>query len=77
MIWKLKLPWKVRIFLWRVGHNLLPTNVKIKYLNLGHNLSCPRWNSSDETLIHALKDCINSKEVLMNGGFDDHLLGSN
>lgn len=76
IIWKLKLHPKVRIFLWRVGHNLLPTNVKIKNLKSDHNSSYPRCNSSDETLIHALRDCIKSKVVLMNGGFDDRLLNS-
>ena len=39
-IWYLKLPGKVRVFLWRLAHNSLPLrlNVKRKKSGVGHNL---------------------------------------
>lgn len=57
-----------------MGHNLLPTNSKIKSVNPGCSSSCSRSNGNEETLIHALRDCIKSREVLMNEGFDNRLL---
>lgn len=73
LIWKLNLPPKIRIFIWRLRHNLLPTNSKIKSINPDFNQSCPRCNAAVEALVHALRDCVKSREVLMHRGFNDHL----
>lgn len=73
---KLKLPLKVRIFLWRVGHNLLPTNSKIVALNPTTNPLYPKCGVADETLTHALCDCSKAREVLVHDGIDGRILSS-
>lgn len=76
LIWKLKLPRKVRIFSWRVGHNLSPTNSKIVAINHAYNSTCSRCGVAEESLTHALRDCIKAKDVLLHGGIDGRILNS-
>lgn len=56
-IWKLRVPPKFCIFAWRLGHDLLLTNTKIASINPSFNCLCPRCNTLEETLVHALRDC--------------------
>lgn len=76
ILWKLKLPPKVRIFLWRVSHNLLPTNAKIAAINPAFNSLCPKCGVDVETLMHALRDCGKTRDVLTHGGVDGRILSS-
>ncbi|MBA0614896.1 hypothetical protein Godav_015127, partial [Gossypium davidsonii] len=55
---------------WRIGYELLPTNVKIASIRNGFNQGCPRCEAIAKTLIHALKDCPISREVHSIGGWD-------
>lgn len=73
-IWYLCIPPKVRIFGWREGYELLPTNVKIASINQAFDHHCPRCKEADETLIHALKDCKIMRDILMHGGLDNKIL---
>lgn len=75
-MWKLKLPPKVRIFLWRVSHNLLPTSSKIAALNPLTSSLCPKCGEADETLTYALCDCPKARNVLVHGGIDGRILSS-
>ncbi|MBA0849437.1 hypothetical protein Goshw_016037 [Gossypium schwendimanii] len=59
-----------RVFVWRVGYEILPTNVKIASIRNGFNESCPRCGANIETLLHALCECATSREVLTIGGWD-------
>ncbi|MBA0716196.1 hypothetical protein Golax_015047, partial [Gossypium laxum] len=76
MIWQLKIIPKIRIFAWRVGHEILPTNSKIASIRPLMNLACQRCGADKETLIHALKDCPTARETLMCGGLDDRLVSN-
>lgn len=76
LIWKLNVSPNLRIFVLRMGHNLLPTNVKIASINKGFNRVLPRCNNVEETLVHALRDCVKSREILMLGGIHGRLLTS-
>lgn len=69
-IWKLDTLPKIQVFAWRVGHELLPTNVKISSIRNGFNQGCPRCGATNETLLHALRYCPISCEVLSIGGWD-------
>ncbi|MBA0763513.1 hypothetical protein Gotri_012946 [Gossypium trilobum] len=69
-IWKLDTLPKIRVFTWHVGNEILPTNVKIASIHSGFSQACPRCGAKFETLVHALKDCSNSRATLM---FDEFL----
>ncbi|MBA0765143.1 hypothetical protein Gotri_014392, partial [Gossypium trilobum] len=69
-LWKLDTLPKVRVFSWRVGHELLLTNVKIASIRSGFDQGCPRCGVAAETLIHALKECPTSRELLSIGDWD-------
>ncbi|KAL1172613.1 hypothetical protein V6Z11_A05G360000 [Gossypium hirsutum] len=73
-IWKLKMLPKIKIFSWRIGHNILPTFDNIARIRHGFNNTCPRCQSREETLIHAMKDCSKAREVLVAGGLNNRLL---
>lgn len=73
-IWKLGVPPKIQVFTWRIGHDLLPTNAKIALINLAFNKLYPRCNEVEETLVHAIRDCVMARETLINGGIDNRLL---
>ncbi|KAA3469415.1 reverse transcriptase [Gossypium australe] len=74
IIWKLKILPKIRIFGWRLGHDILPTYDKIANFRSELNSFCPRCGNDKETLIHALKDCPKARAVLEYGGFNNRLL---
>ncbi|KAK5802755.1 hypothetical protein PVK06_030374 [Gossypium arboreum] len=68
-LWKLDTLPKIRVFTWCVGHEVLPTNGKIASIRPGFNKGCPRCGAETETLLHALRDCPTSREVLSIGGW--------
>ncbi|MBA0833971.1 hypothetical protein Goarm_006375 [Gossypium armourianum] len=74
IIWKLKRLPKIRVFVWRVGHEILPTINKITSIRHGFQKFCPRCGASDETLIHALKECPNARAILTIRGLGNKLL---
>ncbi|KAA3489414.1 reverse transcriptase [Gossypium australe] len=76
IIWKLKTLPKIRIFGWRMGHDILPTYEKIASIRSDFNSTCPRCGKDKETLIHAMKDCPKAKAVLEYGGFNNSLLNA-
>ncbi|MBA0624613.1 hypothetical protein Godav_009943, partial [Gossypium davidsonii] len=76
MVWKLQTLPKIRIFCWRIGHDILPTYEKICNIRRDFNSDCPRCGRDKETLIHALKDCLRARAVLMHGGLNSKLLDS-
>lgn len=59
---------------WRIGHELLPTNMKIATINQGFDHACPRCRNREESIIHALRDCLIARVILMHRGLDDQLL---
>ncbi|KAA3477110.1 reverse transcriptase [Gossypium australe] len=73
-IWKLNTLPKIRVFAWRVGHEILSTMVKIASIRHGVDKSCQRCGAEAETLLHTLKDCPISREVLFLGGWSESML---
>ncbi|MBA0661885.1 hypothetical protein Goklo_006115 [Gossypium klotzschianum] len=73
-IWKLKTLLKIRVFAWRVGHELLLTNTKISSIRQDFSRDCPKCGASVETLVHALKDRQPARTILTLGGLDGRLL---
>jgi hypothetical protein len=60
ILWKIKLPLKVKNFLWRVCWDSLPTRLRLQ----GHGVPCPMMcaicNEHDEDNAHMFFDCPNS-----------------
>ncbi|XP_052486359.1 uncharacterized protein LOC128041079 [Gossypium raimondii] len=76
-IWKLDTLPKIRVFTWRVGHEILPTNCKIATIRQGFDKGCPRCGAETETLLHALKDCPTSRAVLSIRGWSRIFISKN
>ncbi|MBA0729068.1 hypothetical protein Golax_022903, partial [Gossypium laxum] len=74
LIWKLQTLPKIRIFCWRLGHDIIPTYEKISNIRRDVNSLCPRCGMDKETLIHVLKDCPKARAVLAYGGLNKKLL---
>ena len=56
-IWSLKVPPKVRNFMWRVGFDCLPTATKLLTKHVHISPVCQRCHNADETSIHILFEC--------------------
>ncbi|KAH1091877.1 hypothetical protein J1N35_019134 [Gossypium stocksii] len=67
IIWKSNVLPKTRVFSLRVGHEILPTRVTIASISNRVNQKCPRCDANIKTLLHALRDCTISREVLSMG----------
>ncbi|MBA0660790.1 hypothetical protein Goklo_012756, partial [Gossypium klotzschianum] len=57
IIWKLKMLPKIKIFSWRIDHDILPTYHKIARIHLNFSTTCSRCKNNVETLLHAMKEC--------------------
>ena len=54
---------RVRSFLWLVGHGKLLTNAQRKLRHLCDSEECSRCHLQAETLLHALRDCVFSRRL--------------
>ncbi|MBA0609054.1 hypothetical protein Godav_021184, partial [Gossypium davidsonii] len=71
IIWKLKMLPKIKVFNWRIDHDILPTYINIARIRQNFSTTCPRCKNSDETLLHTLKECSKVRETLIIRGKDD------
>lgn len=62
-VWSLPIPSKIKIFLWRSLHELLPCMANLFYHKIVPNPICFRCTRKPETIIHALWCCSSTKEV--------------
>ncbi|XP_050233384.1 uncharacterized protein LOC126681873 [Mercurialis annua] len=60
-LWKLKVPPKVKNFLWRCCSNCLPTRCCLRQRGMSINTDCPLCLSSEETITHLLLSCTFAK----------------
>lgn len=70
----MRIPPKIHIFPWRVGHDILPTNAKIATINKNFDRTCFHCGSAEESSIHALRDCPKARNMLMLEGLDARLI---
>ena len=61
-IWQLKIPPKIRIFLWKVCVNALPTMSNLRKRGVSTDGLCPVCGLEEETILHALCRCMAVKE---------------
>lgn len=57
-VWRLVAPERVRVFLWMVTHQVIMTNMERKRRHLSDNGVCQLCKNGDETILHALRDCL-------------------
>ncbi|MBA0698001.1 hypothetical protein Goari_021514 [Gossypium aridum] len=77
IILKLNMLPKIKVFSWRLGYDLLPTYDNIARIRQNFFNTCPRYNNSEETIIHVMKDCPVSHKILTLGGLNNKLLEGN
>ena len=70
-IWKLQLPGKVRMFLWRLTHNILPTLLNIKRKHIELDTRCPMCQRLDEDGGHLFLKCKNVKAIWREQNLED------
>uniref|UniRef100_A0A803PUH9 Reverse transcriptase zinc-binding domain-containing protein n=1 Tax=Cannabis sativa TaxID=3483 RepID=A0A803PUH9_CANSA len=62
-LWKLKIPFKLCIFVWKVFRNALPVAVELNRKHIADTPFCPLCKAHRETINHALFFCTRAKEV--------------
>ena len=70
-IWKLQLPGKVRMFLWRLTHNILPTLLNIKRKHIELDTRCPKCQRLDEDGGHLFLKCKKVKAIWREQNLED------
>ncbi|CAA7019711.1 unnamed protein product [Microthlaspi erraticum] len=56
-VWRVKVPERVRVFLWLVSHQVIMTNVERKRRHLCDSDVCSVCKGGFETILHVLRDC--------------------
>ncbi|KAF5472199.1 hypothetical protein F2P56_008936 [Juglans regia] len=56
-IWEMKVPDKVKFFMWKAGNNLLATRVNLFSKKVIENPICPICLKGEETIMHVLWHC--------------------
>ncbi|KAI9180260.1 hypothetical protein LWI28_002923 [Acer negundo] len=56
-LWKLSIPVKIKLFMWRACNNFLPTNLCLANRKVPVNPICPLCKCSEELTLHALRAC--------------------
>lgn len=67
-IWKLKVPEKIRLFVWRVLQGAVQTNEKRFSCHLTDSPTCTRCSAQVEDRLHCLRDCPHSRELWLKLG---------
>lgn len=63
LIWRLKVPKRVKSFLWLVAHDRLPTSSHCRKCQVIPSDVCERCRDGEETTMHALRDCLYAKTI--------------
>ncbi|KAK2653334.1 hypothetical protein Ddye_013190 [Dipteronia dyeriana] len=57
ILWKLKIPLKIKLFMWRACHHRIPTLVSLAKRGVLTKFFCPRCRQSPEPVLYALWGC--------------------
>ena len=69
VLWSLKVPPKVRSFLWRANSGCLPTRFQLLLKGIQLNSKCPLCGAAPETILHILVYCEFAKACWFQAGF--------
>ncbi|KAG5529761.1 hypothetical protein RHGRI_030220 [Rhododendron griersonianum] len=61
--WKLKIPEKLKTFIWTIFHNKLPTNLLRAQRGMSSLDSCPRCNAGPEDINHLFRTCLKAVDT--------------
>ncbi|KAK8985052.1 hypothetical protein V6N11_082669 [Hibiscus sabdariffa] len=64
-MWAVKIPSKIRITMWRIFNNFLPTYANLQSRRLNVVNACPFCLISSETVEHIMRDCCFVRELLV------------
>ncbi|KAA3479552.1 reverse transcriptase [Gossypium australe] len=76
-LWLLNLPTKIKITVWKITWNFLPTRVNLKHKKLAIGSTCPRCGEQAETIDHLFRECPVTKETWSTLLLQDVLLHEN
>ncbi|GAA0162643.1 hypothetical protein LIER_18687 [Lithospermum erythrorhizon] len=62
-MWDIKIPSKVKHFLWRAVHNILPTVDNLVKRKVNLEQGCKFCNNQREYIMHVFNDCAFSQEI--------------
>ncbi|XVF80446.1 hypothetical protein PTKIN_Ptkin15bG0073900 [Pterospermum kingtungense] len=62
-LWNTHVPPKVKIFRWRLSHDILPTYGALARRHILTSPICPRCLSAEKTATYAVRDCSKAREV--------------
>lgn len=62
-LWKLRLPNKIKVFGWKVYHDILPTWLNLIKRQIIIDNGCPICSIFPESTIHALWECAAAQDV--------------
>ncbi|CAB4286719.1 unnamed protein product [Prunus armeniaca] len=62
-LWRMQVANKVKVFLWRCMHEILPCRQKLFLKQVVSNPICLRCHQAPKTVLHALWDCPAAREV--------------
>ena len=62
-LWKLKLQERVKMLIWRIGSNVLPTKLNLAQRIEGIDLKCPLCNEEEESITHLFCSCPVSRAI--------------
>ncbi|MBA0865196.1 hypothetical protein Goshw_009947 [Gossypium schwendimanii] len=63
LLWNLDLPGKIKITIWKISWNYLPTLANLKFKKLVTTSCCPRCASAEESMGHLFRRCPTTVEV--------------
>ena len=62
-LWKMKVPNKIKIFLWHACSEALPTRCNLLWRKVLDDPTCPRCGIESESTLHALWECSQLRSV--------------
>lgn len=65
-LWKLKIPNKIKHFVWKSFHHAIPTMVNLGHHHVPVGYGCPICSERLETTDHALFHCTRAREIWAN-----------
>ncbi|KAL5548938.1 hypothetical protein UlMin_024571 [Ulmus minor] len=75
-LWTLKLPPKIKIFLWRSCLNALPTKDNLVKRGIKTLQSCPRCGEVQESVLHVFFECIYARSLWEDSIFHTQVLSA-
>jgi len=72
-LWSWKGPHIIQTFMWISAHKRLLTNYRKSRWGSGISPLCPTCGNGDETIIHALRDCVQSTRVWLRLVASNHI----